>query len=195
MRGDLSKWPPHGLSLGAPKIVTPYSSGPEPGFYGLGRPGTDPIHSAPTREPGGGLLYFDDNVPVEKRRSALEIIGVYARKVNDAVYAASAEATVAERYLDKVRIISKSALAHFFKANDEAQSLPEQPIPVGDYIEAFVGEQKDKWNDGYTFSRRLSGTLGGDGDWSKEWLAFGFVVENTYWGVYRAWSHPWLCTK
>jgi len=195
MPGDLSQWLPQGLGLGTPMIVTPYSGGPEPGFYGMDQLGSDPIRGAPTQEPGGGSLYFDDNVPVEKLRAALDIMGVYTRNVNYAVFAASAEDTEAERYLDQVRIVSKSALAHFFKADDKAQSLPEQPVPVGGYIEAFVGEQKDKWNDGYTFSRRLSGTLGGDGDWAKESLAFGFVIENTYWGVYRVWSRPWLCTK
>ena len=48
---------------------------------------------------------------------------------------------------------------------------------------------------GYTFSGKLRGTLGGDGDWAKESLAFGFFVENTYWSVYRLWSRPWLVTK
>ena len=26
-------------------------------------------------------------------------------------------------------------------------------------------------------------------------MAFGFLVENSNWGVYRVWSRPWLVTK
>jgi hypothetical protein len=195
MPGDLSQWLPQGLGLGAPMIVTPYSLGAEPSFYGLDAPSPDPVLAAPTQIPGGGLLYFDDKADPAKLRGALDILGVYMTLEDYAVFAASAEDTVAERYLDQVRIVSKSALAHFFKAGTEAGNLPEQPIPLGDYILAFVVEQKGKWNDEYTFSQHLRGTLGGDGDWAKESLAFGFVVENTYWGVYRVWSRPWLCTK
>ena len=59
----------------------------------------------------------------------------------------------------------------------------------------FVAAQKLKWNDNYTFSGKLRGAAGGDGDWAKESLAFRFHVENCYWGVYRMWSRPWLVTK
>jgi hypothetical protein len=47
----------------------------------------------------------------------------------------------------------------------------------------------------WAFTDKLSGTLGGDGDWAKESLAFGFLVENSYWAVYRVWSRPRLVTK
>jgi hypothetical protein len=82
-----------------------------------------------------------------------------------------------------------------FKAKPEAEALPEQRIPIGDYIETFIAEQKGKWNDEHAVSRHLSGSLGGDGDWAKESLGFGFAVANTDWGVYRLWSRPWLCNK
>ena len=36
---------------------------------------------------------------------------------------------------------------------------------------------------------------GGDGDWAKESLCFGLMVENGYQGVYRIWSRAWLVTK
>jgi hypothetical protein len=193
--GDLSKWLPQGLGLGAPMIVTPYSFGPEPGYYGLDAPSPDPILAAPTQEPAGGVLYFDDNADLAKLRGTLEIMGVYMSTKDYAVFWDATVDTIEDRYLHQVRIVSTSALAHFFKAKPEAENLADQPIPIGEYIETFIAEQKGKWNDEYTFSRHLRGTLGGDGDWAKESLAFGFVVENTYWGVYRLWSRPWLCTK
>jgi hypothetical protein len=34
--------------------------------------------------------------------------------------------------------------------------------------------------------------FGGDGERAKESLAFGFMVENAYYGVYRIWSRAWL---
>jgi hypothetical protein len=194
--GDLTHMVPQGLGLGVPIIVTPFGIGPSPRFYGLDQPSRDPFHSAPTQEPCGGLLYFDDGVGPEQLRGALAVIGVHGPRKDYAVFAASAEDPVAERYLDQVRIISKSALSHFFEAPEDAKALPDQPVALGDYVESFIAEQKAKWNDAnYVYSSRLAGTLGGDGDWAKEQLAFGFFVENTSWGVYRLWSRPWLVTK
>ncbi|MEI9999893.1 MAG: hypothetical protein WDO13_12425 [Verrucomicrobiota bacterium] len=44
-------------------------------------------------------------------------------------------------------------------------------------------------------SSQLRGTFGGDGDWAKESLCFGLLVENNDLGVYRLWSRAWLVTK
>jgi hypothetical protein len=189
--GDLSRMLPQGLGLGVPLIVTPYGAGPTGGFYGLDAPSQDPFHAAPAQEPCGGLLYFDDGVDLQQLRGALDVIGVHGPRKDYAVFAGESKDPVAERYLDQVRIISKAALAHFFGLREEAKALPDQDVPLGDYIERFIADQKAKWNE----SASLAGTLGGDGDWAKESLAFGFYVENTSWGVYRLWSRPWLVTK
>ena len=195
MPGDLSQWLPQGLGLGAPVLVTPYSDGPEPRYYGLDAPGRGPILNAPTQQPGGGLLYFDDGADLKKLRGALDIMGVRTTMTSYAVFWDATIDTIEDRYLHQVRIVSKAALGHLFRAGPEASALPDQPVPLGDYIETFIAEQKAKWNDGFAFSRALRGTLGGDGDFAKEALAFGFAVENTFWSVYRLWSRPWLCTK
>lgn len=195
MPGDLSQWLPQGLGLGAPLIVRPYGDSPEPSYYGFDAPGANPMLNAPTQEPGSGVLYFDDGADLKKLRGALELIGVRLVSKTYAVFWDATVDTIDDRYLHQVRLVSKAALASLFRANPEAAALPEQPIALGDYIETFIAEQKDKWNDEYAFSRALSGTLGGDGDWAKESLGFGFAVENGYWGVYRLWSRPWLCTK
>lgn len=193
--GDLTRTIPQGLGLDVPIMVTPYGIGPDLGYYGLDRPSTDPFHGAPTQESSGGLLYFDDGVDAKMLSGALVVIGVQTLRKDYAVFAAEARDSVAERYLDQVRIISKGALGHFFGASKEADALPNQEIALGDYIERFIAGQRETWSDGYAFSGKLSGTLGGDGDWAKESLAFGFLVENTYWSVYRLWSRPWLVTK
>lgn len=193
--GDLSNAVPQGLGLNVPIMITPYGVGPDLGYYGLDRPSSDAFKAAPTQEPCGGVLYFDDGVDVAMLRNALVVIGVHMPRKDYAVFAAEAKDPVAERYLDQVRIISKGALGQFFAVGEEARALPDQALTLGEYVERFVAEQKEKWGDGYTFSAKLRGTLGGDGDWAKESLAFGFLVENTYWSVYRLWSRPWLVTK
>jgi len=194
--GDLSRLLPQGRGLGVPLIVTPYGAGPGTGFYGLDAASQDPFHAAPTQDPCGGLLYFNDSADAEQLRGAFAVIGVQDARKDYAVFAAEAKDPVAERYLDQVRIISKPALAHFFGLEAEVKALADQDLPIGAFIESFIAAQKAKWNHpDDAFSRRLSGTLGGDGDWAKESLAFGFYIENTPWAVYRLWSRPWLVTK
>jgi hypothetical protein len=194
--GDLTKIVPQGLGLNVPIMITPYGVGPDQGLYGLDRLSSDPFHAAPTQDPCGGILYFADGVEFERLRAALDVIGVQTRREDYAVFGAIADDPIAQRYLHQVRIISKSALGHFFEADPEAAALPDQPLTLGAYIESFIGFQRATWNDPrYVYSGQLAGTLGGDGDWAKESLAFGFFVENTYWGVYRLWSRPWLVTK
>lgn len=95
-----------------------------------------------------------------------------------------------DRYLDQVRIASRHGLGQLFEPGSELGALPKQPIPVEEYLRQFIAEQQAKWTSG-----RLRGTAGGDGDWAKERLAFGFMVENAYWEIYRMWSRPWLITK
>jgi hypothetical protein len=79
---------------------------------------------------------------------------------------------------------------------DATTPIPEtKSLTTIQAVTGFIAAQKKKWNDGYTFSSKIRGTAGGDGDWPKEKLAFGFHVENTNWSVYRVWSRPWLVTK
>jgi hypothetical protein len=97
---------------------------------------------------------------------------------------------LSERYLDQIRIMRKGTLQHLFQAGPEAAEIATQPITLGAFIEQYLAEQKAKW-----FNRGIYGTFGGDGDWAKEDLCFGFMVENNYWGVHRLWSRAWLVTK
>ena len=194
MPGDLSQFLPQGLGLGGP-CNDPLKRLVAPDYYGLDAPDGHPFRAAPTQEPSGGVLYFGDGVSFDRLCTALEVIGVGLRPTNYAVFAKHAQHPSKERYLDQVRIVSTSALNHFFGCA-EAAELPDQPVTVGDFIRTFIDAQRTKWNrPGRAFSDRLRGTLGGDGDWAKEALSFGLLVENTYWGVYRLWSRAWLVTK
>ena len=194
MPGDLSQFLPQGLGLGGPGD-DPLKRLVAPDYYGLDVPDGHPFRAAPTQEPSGGVLYFNDGVSFDRLRAALEVIGVGLQPTNYALFAGQARHPSKERYLDQVRIVSKSALDHFFGC-PEAAELPDQPVTIGDFIRNFIDAQRAKWNSpGRTYSDRLRGTLGGDGDWAKEALCFGLLVENTYWGVYRLWSRAWLVTK
>jgi hypothetical protein len=199
MPGDLTQFLPQGLALGTPAIVRPWDDPLKvltgPSFYGVDPPESHPFRAAPTQEPSGGAIYFDDHLELGEIRAALEVMGAILQRNDYVVFAASANDPPNDRYLDQVRILPRAALAHFFGCG-EASALPDQPIPIGDFIAQFINDQRAKWNDpSYAFSGRLAGTLGGDGDWAKESLCFGFLVENTYWSVYRLWSRAWLVTK
>jgi len=202
MPGDLSKWRLQGLGLDT-EIATRYDDELEsdPDNDATDAPGRDPILSPPPQQPAGGLLYFDEFAKPEKLRAALETLGVYVKIKDFAVFATIAKNVMNERYLDQVRILSTNALGRPFKVRAEAEVSPERPVSLGEYVETFVRKQRDKWNGPAPAlrSKRLRGTLGStlwrDDESQRESLAFGFAVEDTYWGVYRLWSRPYLCLK
>ena len=68
--------------------------------------------------------------------------------------------------------------------------LVSQKLTLQEAINTFLADQQERYRPG-----DLDGCLGGDGDWAKERLAFGFMVENAYWGIWRVWSRAWLITK
>jgi hypothetical protein len=190
--GDLTQFLPQGFGLGAPMIVMPYGAAPTDSFYGFDQPKAHPILNGPLTEASGGTLYFDDGVSLESLTAAMEVLGIYATP-DYVAYASSAGDPVNERYLDQLRIVSSHALGSVFGAGPEP---PRQALDAPAAIIGFVAAQRAKWNAaGSSYSAKLSGAAGGDGDWAKESLAFGLHVENTYWGVYRVWSRAWLVTK
>ena len=198
MPGDLTGFMPQGLGLAAPLVLRPWDNlealAARRDYYGFDRPDGHPMRSAPSTEPAGGLVYFDHDVPPEDLNAVLRVIGVRDAETDFVVFAATAEDAVAERYPDQIRIMTVAALSGVFGATREGGvPRPDEPITIGALMHRFVELQRERWGTGY--SAELSGTLGGDGDWAKESLAFGLMVENTYWGVYRLWSRPWLVTK
>lgn len=88
-----------------------------------------------------------------------------------------------------MRFIPRAALAVFGADEPPAKSAPDAKL--NDAITAFIAAERTYWYD----TASLSGTLGGDGDWAKEHLGFGFMVENVSHRIYRLWSRPYLVTK
>jgi hypothetical protein len=200
MPGDFSEYVPQGMGLGAPSVIRPWDDPLEgltsPNYYGFEVRESDPIRGAPTQYAHGGVIYFDDSTDWAHTNTALMVMGVHLLERDFVVFERNSDDTLTERYLDQVRIMPRSALQHFFNPGPEAADIAEQPVTISEFIEQFLADQRNKWNaPPNTFSSRLAGTFGGDGDWAKEALCFGFLVENGYWGVYRLWSRAWLVTK
>jgi hypothetical protein len=200
MPGDFSRYTPQGMGLGTPLIVRPWDdpvavlSGPN--YYGFEPRISDPVRGAPIQDPAAGILYFDDGVTWAELEVTLHVIGTRLLERDFAVFLGHSDDPQTERYLDQVRIVQKFALVHLFGAGNDVGELKPQPVTVGEFIEQFLADQKAKWSHSrYAFGGSIAGTFGGDGDWAKESLAFGFMVENPYWAVYRMWSRAWLVTK
>jgi hypothetical protein len=191
--GALDIFVPQGFGLGAPAIIMPYGGAPKGSYYGFDSPHAHPFLNAPTTEPSGGTFYFDDDAKPEALDAVLSLVGV--RNTKDyAAYAASSADPLNERYLDQLRLVSNAALSSLFSASSD-EPLPPQTLDAPSAVIGFVAAQRAKWKDDRTYSEKLAGSAGGDGDWAKESLCFGFHAENSYWGVYRVWSRAWLVTK
>lgn len=200
MPGDLGRYMPSGFGA-TPMVIRPWDQledlDRQQGFYAMDPAEADPIRAAPRSDPSGGCLYFDDSVAEDDLSAALRVMGVQGALEDYVLFGAESEDTLQSRFLDQLRIVSRGALSHLFGVPAELVSvLPKPTTALEDLIQAFVVAQRRKWSHpDYAFGGRIAGTLGGDGDWAKESLAFGLLVENQYWQVLRIWSRPWLVTK
>jgi hypothetical protein len=199
MPGDFSRIVPHGVALSVTPILRPWDDPVRamsmPDYYGLEPVRMDPLGAAPLTDALGGVIYFDQWRPQEWLDGAFSCMGVHLDDRDYGVFQGEGANFLRDRYLDQVRIASKRALGHLFGIGAaELAQIPTQPVSIGDYIRQFFAEQNCKWTD-WSSDRTIHGVAGGDGDWAKEALGFGFMVENGYWGVYRLWSRAWLATK
>jgi hypothetical protein len=193
--GDFTKFVPMGMNLGNAPVVRPgdtlESAFAAMDYYGLQPHAPDPFHDAPLTDGGGGTVYFDARTEDASVRSLLALM-----EVQDAAEFAAiqvdADQPLQQRFLRQLRIIVPEALGALFNAA-YAPELVKQPCTVGAAIAGFIAEERERYGTG--MSSKLTGTFGGDGDWAKEALCFGFTVENGFHGVYRIWSRAWLVTK
>jgi hypothetical protein len=198
--GDLRRFAPGGFAASGPLLMRPWDRlenfGQVQDYYGAEAPHGDPISAAPRTLAAGGVVYFDDGRSPEDLSTMFRMMGAWLADKAYAAFVARSSDTLADRYLEQMRIVGHGALPHLFGApREEVAALGEQPLTIGEALVAFVRRREAIWNDGSAFSGKLAGSLGGDGDWAKEALAFGFAVENGHWCVYRIWSRPWLVTK
>jgi hypothetical protein len=199
--GDLSLFAPMGMGFQGPFPIRPWDdplsmlSGLPSGYYSYQSHTNHPFLGAPISEPTGGVIYFDEGPSESDVQVLLRLLRVYHHLKDYAVFVGHAVKPVEERYLTQIRIVSRFALANVFhaEAGEETESLLAQDLTVGELVWKFIQNQQQAWGTG--MSRELRGIMGGDGDWAKESLCFGFMVENQYHGIYRIWSRAWLVTK
>jgi hypothetical protein len=189
--GDLAQFAPDGLGLAAPMIVRPYGRMADPDFYGWHERVFDPFRGAPRNDAQGGTLYFDAYADEVQLHATLAIMGVAqdALVAEFVAFEGEADDPPTQRFLRQVRFMPRAALAVF--GADEPPVKPAPEAKLKDAIAAFVAAERTHWYE----TSSLYGTLGGDGDWAKEHLGFGFMVENAWHRIYRLWSRPYLVTK
>jgi hypothetical protein len=196
--GDLTRFAPMGFGLGMPLTLMPgkdlASAAAAADYYSYHVHSTHPFLGAPPTEPTGGTVYFDSDCKKPDVEAVLRLLHVRCDSKAYAVFAQNSSNPRKDRYLTQVRIVSEFALQGMFRALSWDEKItPEQDLTIGGLIWQFIRLQHQVWGSGY--NRTLEGLFGGDGDDARERLAFGFTLENEYYGVYRVWSRAWLVTK
>ena len=157
----------------------------------------DPLQLGPFRSGSYGAVYFETRGDREDTTALFELLEVKLQSRAFVTFEAGCdyEEVRHSRYLNQRRIVSHRALLAFFETTVEevSKSATESSGTIGDALFGFIDDEISRWGLGYSWE--LNGTLGGDGDWAKETLSFGFMVEDANMGVYRIWSRPWLVTK
>lgn len=186
--GDLSKFAPYGNDV-----------------YGYqNREGGNPFTSAPLQEACGGVIYFGNSISKVDFEALMRITEVQpAYVVNPskdfAVFIAESKQPGKDGYLTQMRLVSRFGLRFMFGALTDAEyeKFPEQELTMVETLWLFIGHERKRWGTSFQQDdeKGLGGLFGGDGDLAREELAFGFIVENDYYDVYRIWSRAWLVTK
>lgn len=176
----------------------PYGSG----VYGYQMPDrSNPFTGAPEQEEMGGVVYLDNSIYKRDFSAFMRLIGVSPKRGRPtqkdySVFVAESNNPIKDGYLAQMRIVSKFAMSCCFKAITDAEydNFPKQTLTQRDALWEFIKHENMRWGTSF-HSKSLEGLFGGDGDFAREELSFGFMVENSYFGIYRIWSRAWLVTK
>lgn len=172
------------------------------GVYGFHKNTTDPFKSISLQEGTGGLIYFENQISKDNFFTLTTILGI-SRALNPkwenrdyAAFYKESQNPKEEGFLSQIRLVSKFSLRFLFKSIDEHEynNFPTQDLTMAEACWAFISGQKKRWGTDFT-SPKLNGKFGGDGDYAREELSFGLMVENNYHNIYRIWSRAWLVTK
>ena len=168
------------------------------GVYGYqDKKTSNPLKSAPPQEATGGHLYFGNQITEEDFGALMRITEVKSDRKDYAVFTEESKDPESDGFLLQMRIVPKFALQFMFHVIDEQEykSFPEQELSIGDLLYAFIESERAYWGTSFYNSPKLDGKFGGDGDFMREELSFGFMVENNYYDVCGIWSRAWLVTK
>ena len=153
-----------------------------------GRPG-DPVRAAPLTEPAGGAVYIQGQPAAADLAALLRLLRVDAAAADYAAFLARAVDPLEDRYLTQLRLIRVPALIGVYQAlsPDETRLFPDQRLTIGELVPAFIADERQRWDARPPQARAEPG-----GPRVQHALAFGFLVENAHYGIYRIWSRVWL---
>jgi len=157
----------------------------------LNRP-ADPFLAAPMTAPAGGTAYLQSEPAASDLAALLRLFRVDAAATDYAAFVERAVNPLGQRYLTQLRLVRTAALVSIYGALslEEMRSFPAQSLTIGDLLPAFIGAERNVWEQGRSPGvLRGLGTLGSQ---VAETLGFGFMVENAHYGVYRVWSRVLL---
>ncbi|HPD81890.1 MAG TPA: hypothetical protein PK357_02210 [Candidatus Pacearchaeota archaeon] len=180
LQADLSQFAPYGN-----------------GVYGYQKNIFEPIKGDPPQEPNGGCVYFSNNAQQKYFEGFLKMLDVKVDRKDYVSYLQEASNPIEDHYLTQMRIIPKFALRYMANViNDkEYAAFEDQDFTIQEALFKFMDVEKERWGTDFWNSPNLAGKMGGDGDFAREELGFGFMIENGYYDIYRIWSRAWLVTK
>ena len=186
--GDLTKFVPYGN-----------------GVYGYqNHKGDNPFMIAPQQEPRGGVIYFENDIKLDDFDALMRImravpVGGFGPSKDFAVFATEFSDPRKEGFLAQLRIVPKFGLRFLFEAIAESEydSFPEQELTIAEVIWSFIEFERNRWGTSFSQDEQmgLRGLFGGDGNFAREELSFGLMLENDYYHIFRIWSRAWLVTK
>jgi hypothetical protein len=191
--GDLGRFAPMGRGrIGHVPADLDDSAPGSPDLFSLTAHHSHPLLNAPITEPTGGTLYLDGDPNTDDLAAALRLLGVPADATDYAAFISQAKKPAEERYLTQLRIVRRVALAALYDALSEAElrSFQHQQLTVGALIRKFIETEQGRWGTG--LSPQLCEHFGNPGQRFQATLAFGLMIENAFYGVYRLWSRAWL---
>lgn len=165
------------------------------GIYGYQERDFDPFKLGPVHEPVGGVLFFGNDVKKDDFMGLTRVLDM-DESPDYAAFLAESQTPGKDGYLRQLRLASAFSLRfHFGVLTSEGlDKFPVQALSMPDALWAFIEQEKKGWG---TFfgSPKLEKKFGGDGNYAREELSFGIMVENDYEHIYRIWSRAWLVTK
>lgn len=191
--GDLGRFAPMGRGrIGHVPADLDDSAPGNPDLFSLTAHHSHPLLNAPITEPTGGTLYLDGEPNSEDLAAALRLLGVPTDATDYAAFLSRAKKPAEERYMTQLRIVRRVALAALYDALSEPdlRSFPQQQLTVGALIGKFIETEQQRWGTG--LSPQLSERFGSPSQRFRATLAFGLMIENAFYGVYRLWSRAWL---
>ena len=193
--GDLARFAPMGRGRVGPAPADLDADGSatgDPDVFSLTAHQGNPLLNAPITEPTGGTLYLDGQPNRDDLAAALRLLGIPRDAGDYAAFLGHAKKPSEERYVTQLRIVRRVALAALYGAlsENELRSFPRQRLTIDDLIFKFVETEQDTWGAG--LSPKLRDRFGRSSPRFRPTLAFGLMVENAFYGVYRVWSRAWL---